>query len=212
MELSFPLIANIPSTTQLYSTLLERREACELQLTLTVNYSIKHTSVSVHRNILTSANDIMDNQESTSSTLNGGAHLPDGLFPHVLLRHREVKDENASLREDKAAKRLLIKKQQESLIVLETRHTALLTEHNALQTGHFALLTGHRDLQYRHGALLTRYGALQTKYIALLTRLRSLVSFGWIIVVIGMVFKKAVLSDSPCSCQFCVWFGAFFTK
>lgn len=130
----------------------------------------------------------------------------------MLLRLRGVKDENASLKDDMAAKSLLIEKQQKSLIALETGHTALLTEHTALLTGHRALLTGHGALQFRHGALLTRYGALQTKYIALLTRLRSLVSFGWIIVVIGMVFKKAVLSDSPCSCQFCVWFGAFFTK
>ena len=139
----------------------------------------------------------MDNQESTSPTLNGGGHLPEGLFPHVLLRLREVMDENASLREDKAAKSALFEKQRESLIVLQSRLTALQTEHTALQTGHIALLTEHNALQTRHGdlqtghiALLTGHGALQTKHIALLTSLRSLINyatFGMVIVAIGYV-------------------------
>jgi hypothetical protein len=136
----------------------------------------------------------MDNQESKSSTLNGGGHLPDGLFPHVLLRLREVKDENASLREDKAAKITLVEKQQESLIVLQTRLTALQTGHIALLTEHNALQTRHGALQTEHIALLTEHNALQTEHIALLTRLRSLIdytNFGMVIVAIGMVLKES---------------------
>ena len=104
----------------------------------------------------------MDNQESTSPTLNGGGHLPEGLFPHVLLRLRELKDENASLREDKSAKSALFEKQRESLIVLQTRLTALQT---------------------RHGALLTERNALRT----LLRSLINYATFGMVIVAIGYV-------------------------
>ena len=106
----------------------------------------------------------MDNQESTSPTLNGGGHLPEGLFPHVLLRLRELKD-------DRAAKSVLIEKQQESLNALLTEYNALLTEHVALQTRRGALLTEHNALLTEHNALLTRHGALLTERNALRTRL-----------------------------------------
>ena len=135
----------------------------------------------------------MDNQESTSPTLNGGGHLPDGLFPHVLLRLREVKDENASLREDNAANSTLIENITDRLNALDTELTAFRTEHNALQTRQTDRLNAfHTELtafRTGHIALLTEHNALQTRH-ARLRSLINLINFGIAMVAIGMVLDK----------------------